>query len=92
MTCKHQPMTPTVNDSVPGPMFSNKAVFTLSVSPCSDGQARRFRRLLHKVPEREREVSITHSAHALLSTRVQNNISLLPVRWEHLIMNGTLPR
>jgi hypothetical protein len=27
--CEHQPMVPTVNDSVPGPMFSEKSVFTL---------------------------------------------------------------
>jgi hypothetical protein len=40
--CKHQPLRPTVNDNVPGLMNSDKAVFTLSETACSEGEARRF--------------------------------------------------
>jgi hypothetical protein len=40
-TCKQQPLT-TVNDSVPGLMFSDKAVFTSSKMACNESCACRF--------------------------------------------------
>jgi hypothetical protein len=40
--CKHQSFMPTVHDNVPGLMYSEKAVFTLSETACSEGQACSF--------------------------------------------------
>jgi hypothetical protein len=35
-------MIPTAKDSVLGPVFSDKAIFTLSERACSEGKAHRF--------------------------------------------------
>lgn len=40
--CKLQTMIPTAKDSVLGPVFSDKAIFTLSERACSEGKAHRF--------------------------------------------------
>jgi hypothetical protein len=40
--CKHQPLMPIVNDNVPSLVYSDKAVFTLCKTACSEGQACRF--------------------------------------------------
>jgi hypothetical protein len=40
--CNCHPLMPTVNDNVPGLIYSDKAVFTLSETACSEGQACRF--------------------------------------------------
>jgi hypothetical protein len=40
--CKHQPVMLTVNDSVPGVIFSDKTVFNLSETICSEDEAHRF--------------------------------------------------
>jgi hypothetical protein len=36
VACKHQLMISTVNNNVPGPMFSDKTVFTFSETACSE--------------------------------------------------------
>lgn len=40
--CKHPPLIPVLNGSVPGLMRLEKAVITLSETVCSEGQARTF--------------------------------------------------
>jgi hypothetical protein len=40
--CKHQSLIPTVNENLPGLMYSDTTVFPLSQTACSEGQACRF--------------------------------------------------
>jgi hypothetical protein len=42
VACKHQPMIPTVNDSMPSLVFTNKAVFTSFKLACTENQAHRL--------------------------------------------------
>jgi hypothetical protein len=60
--CKHQPLMPTVNDSVPTLMYSDKAVFTLSETVCSEGQSCRFApTTAHMLNSRLRTILALHS-------------------------------